>query len=180
MGQSGGGAQHHRLIIGLADLIGQLRELLRLLGVRGLKDRDLGRAADGAGILLILGAVEARVVGDRHDHTAVHSGVGHGIERIRRHVVAHHLHAGERADAGDRGSEGHFGGYLLIGRPLTVHAVLVPDQVLADLRARRARIGAGDLDARLVETAGNGLISQHQFLLTHNNSSSLLFLLYFL
>ena len=166
MGQTGRCTDHNRLVVLLADLVGQLRHVLGFLGIRRLENRDLSRTADHAGVLLVLGAVETRVVRDAEDHAAAHAGIGCRVDRVRRHVVADHLHAGKGTDARNRSAEGDFRRDFLVRSPLAVQGILVLDQVFTDFRAGCARIRGGHLDAGFVEAARDGFISEHQSFLT--------------
>ena len=85
-------ADHDRFVVGLADLICELREILRFLRVRRLKDRDLGSSRYGARVLLVLGAVDSRIIGNAQDHAPSDTRVSCGIDRVCRDIKADHLH----------------------------------------------------------------------------------------
>ena len=83
--------------------------------------------------------MHARIIGHADDHTAVDSGVGHGIKRIGRNVQAYMLHAAEYTSAGKTRAEGRLHGNLLVRSPLAVDLIVLGG-LLRDLGTRGTRI----------------------------------------
>ena len=164
--QAGRGPYDDRCIELLADLISVFDIILGFLGIRRFHTGDRRRAADHSGVLLILGAVQAGIVGHNGYHSAVASDIGEGIKRICRHIQSHHLHGAERSHSADGSADRHFCRHFLVGSPLRVNFGIL-HQFLADLRAGRSGIGGRDLAAGFPHTSGNRRIAEHHFLLTH-------------
>ena len=153
-----GGAEQHRGVEALGELVGGDHEFLGLAAVGRFQQRDPGELGVVAVVLLVLRAVHAGVV-RRDDHdTALQTHVGRGEERVGGHVQAHVLHADQCPAACHRGPDAHFHGHLLVGRPLAVDVVVVGER-LEDLGAGRARIGRGQLDPRLPGSARDSLVA---------------------
>ena len=142
----------------LGKLKSPFYEMVRLSGIRRLQHRNLCRDGVMTGILLILGGVHPRVVRHADDHPRVHSGVGTGVQRIRRHIQSHVLHTAEAAFSRQGSSKSHFHGHLLIGRPLAVNLIVLC-RFLRDFRAGRSRIAGRDAASRLVEPPGESLVA---------------------
>ena len=166
VGKAGGSADDDRRVEFLADLIGIFHEILGFLGIRGLKAGNHSCAADAAGVLFVLGAVETGVIGDDKDKTAVRSDIGDRVDRICSHVQADHLHAGQGTDACEGSADGDFRGNLLIGSPLSVYAGVF-DKFLTDLRAGSSGICGGNLHTGFPRAAREGGIAQHHLFFTH-------------
>ena len=71
MGDAGGEPEEHGSVELLGQLIGQLGVGEALGGVAGLKHGNLGGNGVAPGILLVLGGVHPRIVGDGADHARV-------------------------------------------------------------------------------------------------------------
>ena len=153
--QEGGGIEP------LGKLVGQLSECERLRAVRRLQHGELGRLRVMAGILLVLGAVHARVVRHADDHPGVHAGVGDGKQRVCRHVEPHVLHAAEAPLARERGAESRLHGHLFVRGPFGIDLRILCGG-FADLRAGRARIAGEHGTARLIQAPGNRFIAKHE------------------
>ena len=148
------------------ELFGQfecdLYKCKRLCRVRGLQHGNLGGDGVVAGILLVLGGMHAGIIRDRDDKTAVHSCVGHGIERVRGDVEADVLHAAESAASCQTGSEGGFQGNLLIRGPFAVDFIIF-DGFFRYLRTGSPGVAGDEAAAGLIEAPGESLIAKHQF-----------------
>ena len=166
MSETGRRADDDRRVELLADLIGVFHKVLGFLGIRGLQAGHDGCAADAPGILLVLGAVQAGVIGDDKDKAAVRTDIGHGIKRISRHVQADHLHAGQGTNAGKGSADRDFRGNLLIRCPLGIHSGVFYE-FLTDLRAGSPGIGRGDLHAGFPCAARDRGVTQHHLFFTH-------------
>ena len=160
VGHPGGGAEEHRQVEPLGDLIGRLHEVQALLGVGGLHHGQLGGLGVVAVVLLILGGVHTGVVGGDDDKPAGDAVIGRGEDGVRRHVHPHVLHGAQGPDTGNAGSVGHLCGNFFIGGPLAVEGVLVLGQVLEDLRTGGAGVGRADLYPGFIRTPGNGLVAR--------------------
>ena len=125
MGDAHAGADDHRHVEALGDIVGLAGEAQGLGGIGRIEARDGGGLSVVVRVLLVLGGVHARVVGGQDDHTAAHTGVGGREQRVGRHVHAHMLHGGEHPRAGGRGPDAHFHGHLLVHAPLGVDALLL-------------------------------------------------------
>ena len=112
-------------------------------------------------------AMVNRMLGRLADKAAIDAHVGYGIQRIRRHIQSHMLHAGHGADAGKARSNRYFCGHLLIRRPLLVYIIPVLHQVFADLRTRSSRVRGRHFHSRFICSAGNGFIAQHDHFVCH-------------
>ena len=162
--------QKHRGVKLLRNLIGQLCEGKGFRGIGGLQHRHLRRNGVMPAVLLILGGVHARVVRHADDQAGIDAGIGHGKERVRRHVQSHMLHAAEGTSAGQTGAEGRFHSHLLIGRPLAVYLVVFC-RFFCDLRTGGSRIAGDEAASCLIQSTGNCFVAQHQ--LFHNPKSFL-------
>ena len=152
----------------LRQLKGQHGVLSRLGGIRGLQHGDLGGDGVVAGVLLVLGGVHTGVVGHAQHQTAVHTGVGHGIQGVGGHVEAYVLHGAGGTGTGEGSAEGDFKCHLLVGGPLAVHLgadVAVLGGVLGDLGGGGAGVAGHETAARLVQASGHGLVAEHEGLL---------------
>ena len=167
MGDPGTHLQKNRCIELLRDLISQFRKFQGLGGIRRLQHGNLGRDGVMAAVLLVLGGMHARIIRDADDESRVHTGVGHGVKRVRRHIQSHMLHCAERTLSGQAGAEGRLHGHFFVRSPLTVDLVVLYG-FFGDLRTGSSRVAGDKAASRLEETAGNGLVAQHQ--LSHSNS----------
>ena len=125
MGDAHAGADDHRHVEALGDIVGLASEAQGLGGIGRIEARDGGGLGVVVRVLLVLRGVHARVVGGQDDHAAAHAGVGGREQRVGRHVHAHMLHGGEHPRAGGRGPDAHFHGHLLVHAPLGVDALLL-------------------------------------------------------
>jgi hypothetical protein len=158
-----GAAHHHGSVETLAQLEGEAREVERLLRIGGLQHRNRRELAEQARVLLVLRAVDARVVADHQHQAPVHTDVGHRHQRVGRDVQADVLHRRERACSGEGGPDGHVAGHLLGRRPLRVHVLgRVLGQALEDLGARRPGVGRRHPNARLPGTPCDRLVPHHR------------------
>ena len=164
--QAGGGADDDRRVEFLADLIGILHEILGFLGIRRLKAGNDSGAADAAGVLFILRAVETGIIGNNKDEAAVRSDIGDRVDRVCSHVQADHLHAGQGTDTCEGSADGNFRRNFLIGSPFGVHAGVF-DKFLTDLRAGSSGISGRNLYAGFPCAARESGIAQHHLFLTH-------------
>ena len=164
VGKPGGGAHHHRRIVGFAQVEGPFRESFRLGAVRGLQHGNHGRPGHHPAVLLVLGAVHARIVRRHYHHSASHARVGSCEQRIGCYIHSHMLHGAHGTRSGDGSADGHLRRHLLIGGPLRVDLLIFRD-CLADLRTGRARIGRRHLHARLVGSSRYGLVAKQYLLL---------------
>ena len=111
-------------------------------------------------VLLVLGRMEAGIVGGYHHQPAGHAGVGGGEQGVRGHIQAHMLHGGQAAGPADGAADGDFQRDLLVAGPLGVDIVfIVCAQGFHDLGAGRAGIGGGDGHASLPGASGDGLVA---------------------
>ena len=92
-------AEYKRTVILLTQLKRGLHILLSLRAVGRLQNRQLCRAGHHAGVLLILGAVQSRVIRHNDDHAPVDTHVGNRIRRVGRHIEPDMLHTGHGTDA---------------------------------------------------------------------------------
>ena len=158
-----GAAHDHGSVETLAQLEGEAREIERLLGVGGLQHRNVRELAEEARVLLVLRAVDARIVADHQHQAPVDADVGHRHQRVGRDVQAHVLHGRECAHSGEGGPDGHVAGHLLVGRPLRVQVFgRVLGQALQDLGARRSRVGRRHPHARLPGAPRDRLVPHHR------------------
>ena len=118
-------------------------------------------------VLLVLGAVHARVVGGDDDATSVDASVGEGEQGVGGHVEAHVLHDGNGPTSCVGGAKGHLQGHLLVRAPLGID-LWVLHNVLEDLSGGRARVAGSHLDARLEYPLGYRLVARKEF--THLSS----------
>ena len=169
VGNTGTHFQQHRRVEPLGKVIGQFGKGQRFGGVGRLQHGDFGCLGIVAGILLVLGAVHARVVGHDDDHTGVDAGVGNGKQGVGGHIETHMLHAAKAAVTGQGRAEGRFHGHLFIGGPFGVN-LRVLGGGLGNLRAGGAGVAGDEAASGLVEAAGNGFVAQHQRF--HGYSSS--------
>ena len=160
VGDAGGGAEKHRQVELLGDLVCSLHEVQTLLRVGGLDHGELGGERVMAVVLLILRGMHTGIVGRDDDKAAGDAVVGSGEDGVCRHVHANVLHGAHRPDARDAGAVCHLGSHLLVGSPFAVEVVTVLGEILEDLRAGGARIGRADLHSGFVGAAGDGLVTR--------------------
>ncbi len=161
VGEAGRRAEHDGCAEALAQLEGGLDHVSGFGGVAGLEHRHLRDLGEVAAVLLVLGRVHARVVGDQHHEAGVRSGVGEDHERVGGHVQPHMFHRDKRAYAAERGADPLVERHLLVGGPVRVDLFVV-GQPLQHLGAGRSRIAGGEPDAGLPGAPGDGLVSRHQ------------------
>ena len=151
-------AQHRGNVELLGYLEGALDEVERLLRIARLEHGHAGKRGVVAGVLLVLGRVDGRIVCREQHEPAVDPGVAGGHERVCRDVHADVLHGDERANAAHRRADAHLERDLLVGRPLAVH-IAVLGQVLERLGRRRAGIAHAKRDAALPGALRDRLVS---------------------
>ena len=161
MGDACRGPQEHRRVESFADLEGQLDVPLRLIRVGRLQHGNFGEFRVIPVVLLILRAVQRRVV-RRYDHQCpVGARVADREEGIGRHVDPHVLHRDQGLCAGQRGADAHLQGHLFVGGPFGIDSV-VSGESLHDLRAGGSRIPGCETHPALVGASGDRLVSRHQ------------------
>ena len=147
-------------------LIGELGVLLALGGIRRFQHRELCRNGIIAGVLFVLGGMQARVVRHAQNHAAVYADITHGKERVGCHIEADMLHGAE----GTRAAEGCAGGnlcrHLFVGRPFAENFIVLRGR-LRNLRAWCSGVAGNHPHTGLIEAAGNGLVAQVE--LFHEN-----------
>ena len=121
---AGGGAEEHRRVEALAQLVGELDELLAPRRCRRAPAAAPWRTWRSCGCPARSASCACRGRRPDHHQAALHAGVGGGEERVGRHVDADVLHAHQRAGAGHGRADGHFHGHLLVWRPLAVDVLV--------------------------------------------------------
>ena len=154
MGDAGAQPQQNGRVILLGQTEGSLGEVIALLGVGRLQHGNLGGDGMMAGILLVLGGVHAGIVRHADHKTAVDAGIGHGKQRIRRHIQAHVLHSAAAALSAQGGAEGGLHGHLFVGGPLRVD-LGIARRLLRDLRGGGAGIAGHHAATGVIQTPGN-------------------------
>ena len=101
------------------------------------------------------------IVSHQHHHSGVYACVGHGIERVCRHVQSNVLLCAKASASGKARTEGCLHGYLLIGCPLAINLIILCS-FLRNLRAGSTGIAGYKAYARLIESPGNSLIAKHE------------------
>ena len=153
-------AHDHRRVEVLRQIEGEPGEIERLLRVARLEDRHGGERAVNARVLFVLRGVNAGIVADGEHQPAVHADISLRHEGVGGDVEADMFHGGERAAAGEARADGDVERDLFVGRPLRVQVFRrIVGERLEDFRARRARIGGGDLDARLPGAARDRFVA---------------------
>ena len=165
--------QHRRAVLfGVVERLAD--HVVRLLRRRGVEHRQLRILREGARILLGLRGDRAGIVGDEHDHAALHADVREAHQRVGGDVQADLLHRHQRALAGVRRAGGH------LERDLFVYGPLDVDVARARLRDRLEHLGRGragiaghNADARADRAEADGGVAHQQFF--HCNHHSLFF-----
>ena len=104
--------------------------------------------------------MNAGIVADGEHQPAVHADIGLRHEGVGGDVEADMFHGGERAAAGEGRADGDVKRDLFVGRPLRVQVFRrIVGERLEDFRARRARIGGGDLHAGLPGAARDRFVA---------------------
>ncbi len=164
----GGRPDHDRDLEFLGDPEPFGDQVFRFLRSGGVQDRDLGHQGHEAAVLLGLGAVGPRVVCGNDQEPALDPGVSRAHERVAGHVQPHLFHADRGAAAGVADGQSRFEGHLFIDRPLGQgRALLRPGHLQErgkNFRGRGAGVGSGEDASAFQKPAGNGLISQKNFL----------------
>ena len=88
----GGRPEHHVHLVLLGEPVGRLDHGLGLLRTGRVENGDTALQAEQPGILLVLGAVGAGIVGDDGEHATLDPEIGGSHERVGGHVQAHLLH----------------------------------------------------------------------------------------
>ena len=158
-----GCAENYGGIILLAELITKLYEVLCLLAISRLKNWNMRRTADHSGVLLVLGACHAGIVGNDYKRTAVNAGVGECVERVCSYVKTNVLHAGKASYAGDRCSDSNLCRHLLVGSPFGIYFIVFCE-IFADFGAGSSGVCARKLNTRFVCAACYGFIAKHHCL----------------
>ena len=126
-----------------------------------LQHRDLRGLGIMAGILLVLRRVHTCIVRHANDHTRIHTGIGNGKQRVRRHIEAHMLHSAETALSRKAGAEGGFHSHFFIGGPLRIN-LFIGGYALGDLGTGCAGITGHKTAASLKQASGNRFVAKHQ------------------
>ena len=160
----GGHTDHHGSIEPLGKFIGGDHVVLALLRVRRLHHGDLGMGCVIAVVLFILGAVTTGIIRGNEYKAAVHTGIAHCKNGVRRHIHTHVLKGAEGPRAADGSTGGNLKGNLLVAGPLGIDIRFIPfSDGFQNLRAGSSGIGSGNPAARLVYTPGNGLVAAHHY-----------------
>ena len=166
MGDTGAHFHEYRGIELLRQLVGHLREGQGLRGIRRLQHGNLCRDGMMAAVLLVLGGVHSRIICHNDHHAGIHPRIGHGEQRVCRHVEPNMLLGAKRAPSRQGCAKGGFHCHLLIGCPFAVDLVIL-DGFLGDLGTGRTGIARNKADPGLIEPSGYRLVSQHQFFHAH-------------
>ncbi len=161
---AGGGAQEDRALVFFGNHEGRPDHVLGFLAVGRLQHGHLGELGVIAVVLLVLGGVQAGVVGADQDQPPVDAAVGNAQKRVGGHVDPHVLHGRQGPAAGHGGPYGRFQGHLFVGRPFRHDFGLgASPQDFQDLGRGRAGVGAGIDHAGLERPQGYGFIAGKQF-----------------
>ena len=162
MGQPGGEAQDKGRVVFFAQFKGFPGKILAFLAVGGLQHGHVGRPGDHARVLLVLAGMHKRIVRHKEHQAAVDAGIGRGVQRVRRHVQSHMLHAAHGPGPRHGRAEGRLHGHLFIGRPLAQHFGISGTK-LRDFGAGCPRIAGDEPHPRLIRAPRDGFIAKHQF-----------------
>ena len=166
--------EHHRCVESLGDLERPHREVLRLLAVRWLEDRDFRGARELPVVLLVLRRVHRGIVGGDQHQSAVDARVRRAEQRICGDIDADVLHRHERPEPAEARAVRRLVGDLLVGRPLAADAA-ASRQRFEDLGARGARVGGGEMRPCFEGSLRYRFVPRQQDLARHVCFSSLHF-----
>ena len=106
--------------------------------------------------------MNAGIVTDSKDQTAVNAHVGLRHHGIGGDIQAHVFHHGQGADTLEASADGHVHGDLFVGRPFRVYIRgIIFGQAFQDFRAGGAGIGRGNLHAGLPCAPRDRLVARH-------------------
>ena len=164
----GGEPHDDDLLRPLGELKGVGNHVLGLLHAGGLQHGQAGGHGLIPGVEFIGAGVCAGVVGGYHHQTALHAVLGAAVEGVRHTQKAILLYDAQRPGVGQRRAHAGLHGADLVGGPLRVEIPFPGDlsQHRQHLGGGRARVGRGEVDARLHRSAHNGLVALHQADLT--------------
>ncbi len=163
VGDAGRQADHDRDVEALREVVGLAGHVVGFLVVGRLKARDQGELGIEAAVLLVLGAVHARVVGRDEGESAVDAEERGAHERVGGDVEPDVLEGDEGPAAGIGGAEGFFEGRFLVGRPggpVMADFAIGPEKVFHDFRSRGSGIGVGRGQAGVDGAKRYGLIAE--------------------
>ena len=115
-----------------------------------------------AAVLLVLGGVHSRVVGNTDDESAADADIRADKQRVCRNVKADVLHGAEGARAAYRRAESCFKSNFFVRRPFRIYFIVFCGK-LRYLRAGCARIAGDKANACLVKSASDGFVAEHDF-----------------
>ena len=150
--------QQHRRVILLAQFKCGPGKSVSFRGISRLQHRHLRRYGIMPGVLFILAGMHGRVIRHAYHHTARHTRIAQGKQRVSRHVQSNVLHGADAPHTGQARAESRFHGHLFIGRPFAVDIVMLC-QEFRDLRARGPRIAAHQPDSAVVKAPGHRFIT---------------------
>ena len=162
MGQTSGSADNDRRVIFFTVCKRKLGENAGFFAVGRLQYRNHCRTCNHAGVLLVLGTVNAGVVRSNQYQTAVYAGIGNRIQRVGSYIDTDQFHRSHCPCTGDRGTDCHFHSHLFIGWPFCIDFRIFCD-TFAYFSARRTRIGSRNLDTSFIGSLCNGGIAKHDF-----------------
>ncbi len=157
-----GRAQQHRRLVALRKRERFEDQLICLFRRGRFEHRDLAEPRVVTIVLLVLRTVATRIVrGDQHQPRA-HADVRQRHQRIGRYIHPDVLHRRQRAHARGRRRAGDFQRDFFVDRILELHPRFFAqaEEVVADLRTRRTRIGRNETDPRLQRAAHDRFVAE--------------------
>ncbi len=125
----------------LRELEGQRNDGIRLGHRRRFEHRHIHHPRVSPRVLLHHARMRPRIIGHVDHQPTVDAGVRQGIEGVRGHVDARHLHRAHRPLSGPGRPARDLDGHLLVGAPLHVPGLVQLHRHQTPQRARRRRAG---------------------------------------
>ena len=145
----------------MGEFKGEFCELVGFLRRGRIQDREVCEMPESPCVLLGLGGMGPRVIGNQQDKSALYPNVGKAHQGIGRNVQAHLLHGNKRFCPRIRGPHSRFKRHFFVAGPFGVDSATlsIPDNSFQSLGRRGPRIPGSHLDSGFYGPKSNGLIS---------------------